>query len=349
MAEFNKGDVSEGILAAAITARFLSKTKKITSNDVISVIKKLNNPINGSKGLTSISKFESENDNKIINDDVICKVNLAELNMKAFLNSSTYNDRKVISIVNSAVAYANGPYIMEWADMMYTNNQKNKIEINAEGLLDQSGTKVDLRVLIDDKQVGVGVSLKAGDVKQFGQVGGTKWESMLELFNSFGINFSNSVKTQYLKLLSEKQLAPALTLVYSEAVNEIQKMQKENLIKSLSSFINHHATRGEKDVVLVQLNKEEAKIYDFSNLSNKLIGIDVHPQLSTTNTDKLQGYEGGSKIPKIDFIIKSTNKSLITIRLKLEGNRVSSKGKRLPLTVRSYVEKGPELSKLIAK
>ena len=40
-------------------------------------------------------------------------------------------------------------------------------------------------------------------------------------------------------------------------------------------------------------------------------------------------------------------KVLVSVRLKLEGNRIDSKGKRLALTVRSYIEKGPKTTELI--
>ena len=61
--KFNKGDVAEGILASAMTARFMSKTKRITEQDVIAIIKKLGKPKNGFKGSTSLSTFSSPNEN----------------------------------------------------------------------------------------------------------------------------------------------------------------------------------------------------------------------------------------------------------------------------------------------
>ena len=64
-------------------------------------------------------------------------------------------------------------------------------------------------------------------------------------------------------------------------------------------------------------------------------------------TEKLQGFKGGNKIPKINFIIKGTKDILFTIRLKLEGNRLGSDGERRPLVVRSYIEKGKATTKLI--
>jgi len=210
-AKFNKGDVSEGILAAAITARFLSKTKRISDSDVIKVINKLNKaPKGGSKGATSLTEFRSPNAQPKVIDIVKCKVNLAEVNMKAFLSRGIYRNKEIKEIVTAAVKFANGNSIMEWADMMYNNNQKNIIEVLSEGLLDQTGTKVDLKVHIDGIQAGVGISLKYGDVKQFGQVGGSRVESMVELFSPFGVKFNSATKNKYIKLLSQKKISQIL-------------------------------------------------------------------------------------------------------------------------------------------
>ena len=354
MAEFNKGDISEGILAAAITARFRSKTKNITLQEVLNIIKKLNKPKAGTKGSTTITEFDSPNANPKISDTVICKVNLASINMTAFLNQSIYKQKEISSLVNSACAYANGIYIKEWADKLYNNNQRNKIEVNSEGLLDQTGTKVDLKILVDGKEVGVGVSLKADDVKQFGQIGGSKWESMENLFNPLGVNFSEKIKNQYNELLASKKLAPALTLAYTEAYKQLKKIATQDqskLRKNISDFARYHATLGEENVVLVQLTGGEAIVYDFTALNKKLRGVPIDIKLGNGVTDKLAGYSGGNEIPKIEFTAKVNGKdqALLQLRLKLEGNRISSKGKKLPLVVRNYIEKGKAITQLIAE
>jgi len=348
-AKFNKGDISEGILAAAITARFLSKTKTISYNDVISVIQKLKKPKSGMKGATTETVFDSPNEQKKVVDKVICKVNLAYINMQAFLSMNSYNDKDVKEIVNMAIKYANGKNIRSWANLLYENNQYNVIEVLSEGLLDQTGTKVDLKVLVDGRQAGVGISLKYGDVKQFGQIGGSKWESMKKLFGPLDVKFSQKTENDYITLLSEKKIAPALTLAYSEAVDQLNKKTTKKLIELISNFMKHHATLGEQNVVLVQLNRNEALVYDFSVLERNLLGYTLKVELDSGNTDKLSGFNGGSKIPKINISIAEINDTLLTIRLKLEGNRVNSKGVRLPLTVRSYVEKGKATTKLLAE
>ena len=124
MANFNKGDVSEGILAAAITARFESKTKRISNDDVLSVIKKLGKPTRMKKFMLIEKTFDSPNKNPKIIDKVVCKITLAEINMNALLNPKVYSDKEMKELLSAAVAYANGKNIMEWADMMYTNNQE---------------------------------------------------------------------------------------------------------------------------------------------------------------------------------------------------------------------------------
>lgn len=350
MSKFNRGDVSEGILAAAITARFISKTNRITSLDVINVIKKLGKPRKMKNFLLIEKNFDSPNKNPKIIDNVICKITLAEINMKAFLDNKIYHERDIKELVNSSLAYANGNNIMEWADMVYNNNQINKIEIKSEGLLDQTGTKVDLRVLIDEKQVGIGISLKAGDVKQFGQVGGSSIESMNEFFNPLGVKFSSKFETQYEKMISQKKVAEALCMSYKEAYTQIKNNIKTNNIefkKDISNFIKFHATRNEPNVALVQLSKNEVSVYNFENIQKKLKGINLDVVYSESNTDVIKG----AKIPQLKIISDDIqrNNVLLQLRNKLEGNRISSKGKKVGLTVRNYVEKGHLTTDLLAE
>ena len=51
------------------------------------------------------------------------------------------------------------------------------------------------------------------------------------------------------------------------------------------------ASAGEKDVVLVQLNRGEATVYNFENLKKKLVGQEITVNLNSGLTDKLN--DGG--------------------------------------------------------
>ncbi|MFZ9589678.1 MAG: hypothetical protein ACO28V_08100 [Chitinophagaceae bacterium] len=350
MASFNKGDVSEGVLAAAITARFQSKAKRIGNDDVLNLIKKLGKPTKFKKFMLIEKEFDSPNKNPKIIDTVICKVTLAEVNMAAFLNAKIYADKEMRELLSAAVSYANGNNIMEWADMIYNNNQKNKIEVKSEGLLDQTGTKVDLRVIIDGKQAGVGVSLKAGDVKQFGQVGGATTDAMNEFFNPLGVKFSTKNLKDFETLVSKKQVTEALCLAYKEASKQIKELIKSDsstFKKNISNFMKFHATRNEPDVALVQLSKNEANVYNFENIQKKLKGVELDVVYSEAQTDVVKG----KKIPQLKIIspVLTKNNVLLQLRNKLEGNRIDSKGKKVGLTVRNYVEKGHLTTELLAE
>jgi hypothetical protein len=233
---------------------------------------------------------------------------------------------------------------------MYNNNQKNKIEVKSEGLLDQTGTKVDLRVIIDGTQAGVGVSLKAGDVKQFGQVGGATSNAMNEFFNPLGVKFSSKNLKDFETLVSQKEVTEALCLAYKEAYKQIKELIKSDSLafkKNISNFMKFHATRNEPDVALVQLSKNEANVYNFDNIQKKLKGIELDVVYSEAGTDVVKG----KKIPQLKIISPTLTKDniLLQLRNKLEGNRVNSKGKKVGLTVRNYVEKGHLTTQLLAE
>lgn len=345
MADFNKGDISEGILGAAVAARFVSKTRTITNADVLSIIQKLNKAKADVPGFTSVTKFPSPNLQKNVKDVVILKVNLAKINMNAFLRMSTYQNKEVVSLVSASVNYANSQHISKWADMMYQNGQQNTIEVNSEGLLDQTGTKVDLRVIIDGKQASVGVSLKAGDVKQFGQVGGASIESLESLFSPLGIKFTGADKTAIENGIGHRALMRAYKSAFTQLQTIVATDQKK-LKSNLAKFIKFHATRNEENVALVQLNKGQATVYLFEEVAQKLKYTKILVGYQESNTDVIPN----SKIPQILFYgdSKDSKNLLLVIRVKLEGNRVNSKGKKLGLTIRNYIEKGHLTTKLLA-
>jgi len=334
---FNRGDVSEGLLAAAITARFINKNENITSNHVILILKQLNSI----DGKTVDQIFKSPNENTKILDDVRCRISLANVNMMALLNSNNYQG--LSDLIQSSVKYANGQYITKWSKMMYENNVYNFIEVISDGLFDQSGTKVDLRIKIDDQPTDVNISLKAGDVKQFGQVSGSKFENMVSLFEPLGITLSNNTNiiNKYNQFLQKKDTVGATTMVYEFVKDKLKNLSKSNkvqLINSLSKFIMFHATRFEDDVTLVQLNRSEAKIYDFNKLLDGLasvkMGVDIKYGTSAT---------ANAKVPTIRIFDESKvgRNDILTIRMKIDSRPDG-------FYHRNYIEKGPVLTEKLA-
>lgn len=332
--KFNRGDVSEGILAAAITARFVNKNKPITHSDVIDILRKLK-----PTGTKVNQTFDSLNSNPAVLDEVRVVISLAKNNMDALLNEQNYAGLK--DLIASSAAYANGRDISSWSKLLYENNVRNEIEVTSDGLLDQRGTKVDLRVKVDGKLTNVNVSLKAGDVKQFGQVSGSKLENMASLFNPLGVKVE-AEKSKFNEFLNKGDTVKATSHIYNYVADWLiakSSNNKKEFIKNLSDFIVFHATRNEDHVTLVQLNRSQAKVYTFTNLEKVLQSIE--PTIFIKN-----GYSDVAKaqVPTIVIADKSrTGKSeLLTIRMKIDTRADG-------FYHRNYIEKGALLGDLIAE
>ena len=106
------------------------------------------------------------------------------------------NENLLKEYVDSAVKYANSPNVTKWSKLVYENNRYDKIEVLSDGLGGQRSTKVDVSVKITDDKgklmpVDILVSLKAGDVKQFGQVSGAEFNKQQDLWGRlFGYDAS---------------------------------------------------------------------------------------------------------------------------------------------------------------
>ena len=320
----NRGDMAEAIFGAAITSRFISRNKAVVASDVHSILDK----INPAKMQQSFS-FEGVNKNGKIKDEVIFQLGLAVSNLKALSNPTI---RKSLSdIVASALKYANSPTVEAWAKLLYENNQKNKIEIIADGIGDQTGTKVDVRLKVDSQPTNINVSLKAGDVKQFGQVGGAGFDKQKYLWKTFlGVDVS-SLEESYNKLLFGKNTTGAIKLAYSKAADLFNKnlnASEKNTLEILSKGVLFFSTLNEENVSLVQLNKSEAKVYQFENLYNAI----------TKSKTKLSAKLITSKAwPEVN-IQNEKGEVLLIVRARRQGETY----------IRNYIEKGPLMGKLVA-
>lgn len=325
----NKGDIAEGIIGAAITARFINKNRDITKEDVKKVIKSLGSTVSKIKQVVS----SSPNKNPKIIDDIKFYLSLADSNMKTLLDSNKWSGFE--SLFDSSVKYANSKTVIVWSKLLYENDQKNFIEIISDGLGNQSGTKVDVVVKVDGKTTNINLSLKVGDVKQFGQVGGSGFDKQVLLWKqTFNIDVS-SLENKYNNLLEQKQTEKAVQLTYTYASNEINKLlssskTKKKFLQNLANGINFHATREEENVTLVQLTASQAKIYQFDNI------LEVLSNLNLKSTIK----DSAGK-PKM-IITDDSNKSLIEIRVKAETKPDGS------IYIRNYIEKGELLGNLIS-
>ena len=326
----NKGDVAEGILSAAIVARFVNKNKNINENDINHVIDKLGQKVDQNKKTT----LESPNKNPKIKDEVIYTLSMPKRSMGPFLDKKS---RKVFkNIFLSAIQYANSTIVKSWSKMLYENNRINKIEVISDGQGDQTGTKVDIRVKVDNEPTDINISLKAGAVRQFASIGGTTNDKPLKAFKKlFNVDVTNDIP-KFEKLVYESKIEDAFALIFKTGKRLIDqklsnKTTKKNLLETLGKGIEFFATLNEKDVTLVQLDKKDAKIYDFSNLADRLSTQTLKTELILDKNNK----------PTLR-LNNQMGKNLIQLRVRKETQSSGS------LYFREVLEKGPALSELIS-
>lgn len=343
--KYNLGDMSEGVVGAAITARFIYKNKNINSQLVYGVLRTLaksgikNYP--GKKGKYVEKTFKSANANPKIMDDVECYISLAEVNMDALLDKSKESVLK--EYIDSAVKYANSNNIKKWSELVYSNNRYDKIEVISDGLGGQKTTKVDVTVKITDHEgklmpVDILISLKAGDVKQFGQVSGAEFSKQEELWDRlFGYkSVIKPLEKKYEKLMFvDKQPDEAVFLVYQKVNQQLNSdltgNNSEEILKKMSEAIKYFATLNEDYVSLVQVGGGKAKVYKFDDIYGKISSRSYTSNIKT----------GSSGLPTI--VVSSGKEDLIQFRVKQEFKSDGSP------YIRNYVEKLSLLGDLLAE
>lgn len=346
----NMGDVAEGVFAAAVTCRFTNRNSTVSKSDVFSMLHGLPSPSSRGKGKVAQKTYKADNLDTDVKDDVKLYIALAASNMAFLLDPKS--ESALNQYAEAAVKYANDNKVVKWAKLVYENGRYDTIEVIADGLGGQQTTKVDVLVKItDDKNVmqdvDIRVSLKAGDVKQFGQQGGTLFEKTgnkpgyKEYWERlFGINVS-SKKNEYNKLKElEHDTFGAVNLLYDHVAGVVQNKldgnDAQSTMQTLAKAIDYYATSNEEHVELVQLNRGDAKIFSFGNLSNVIAQQEWEVEYK-------KGQGSGGQLPIITIHKKgNTQQQLLILRVKVESIKGSP-------YFRNYVEKGRYLGDLIGR
>ena len=333
----NMGDVAEGVFACAIAARFINRgVASINSSSVKQIIGSLSPlPIMNRKSQMAFYTTTAPNQGVQVRDGIKLTITLGAANM-AFLVAG----RNLDGYINASLQYANRQAVTTWVNTLYTNKRADRIEIIGDGISGQRSTKVDVKVKVTNDKgqlqpVNIDVSLKAGEVKQFGQVGGVEYQDLSKFFsNIFGIQVDPFVAQRYQqKTISDNDVEGGLNYLYEEVSKKISNITP-NIIQSMGRGISLYATGGDDNVELVQLSQGEASIYNFKNVGQKLAGLNFNVTVTKSGT-----------LPQIT--VSSNSKALIYIRSKKE-NKKDSEGR--PYTYfRNYIEKGPLLGELISR
>jgi len=331
----NRGEVSEGILGAAMFAKFTKREPgeevgTVSSADITNVLDSLQ-----SQGNDTYSVTVNDADSDIA--DVISFV----LRLKTGPYQDLMNPLKrnlLVNELNSAAAYVNSQMAERYSKYFYLNGKADEISIMADGAASESEKKSDVWVGVKDKTgamrtLKLNASLKVGGVGQFGQVGGSGIDSMTKLFGYFGIDVDPYVDK--FEKTHKKDQFKAIEYMYRQITAELQSKlagnddtEEARFVDQVAHAVTHFATLGDPNVELVDFDKGGFKILRFKNLEYKLRTIDL-----------TASYTGKTR-PEISIHdVANPKKELISIRCKVENKKSGP-------YVRNIIEKGSLLEEI---
>ena len=214
----NRGDIAEGIMGAALTAKFIKRQlgqtirdlPQVNATDVDAVLAKFfRSGGTYSKTVRDVPKpfdfippdFPGDRIETTVNivrelmfsDKVVFKLTLPQPAMD-FLSKQS-NRTQVRDIFERAIRYANNdPTFIREANRLATNAKNDKILVDADGVSNQLETKVDIGLFANGRKIGKQISLKTESGRQFDQVIGFGIAEFDKLFdNNMGIIVDGSV------------------------------------------------------------------------------------------------------------------------------------------------------------
>ena len=373
----NKGDIAEAVLGSAITAKFRNGGGNVTTNDIIEILKSVVSE-GSTEGTTNYQTSGIEEDNykfmltlnnsslkplKLWMEEEDPMGNPANFALvKQFgVNRATIKDLQ--KQVSDAAEYANrNKRAVTAVDKAKIDPSQNIVEIMSDGGdgTQQNITKVDLKLSYDG-QIQRLLSLKAGAVKQFGQVSGGEWEAVSNFFESiFKFRLPDSMKAQFGFKSSDQDdykdynygEGPFANL-YSEMAKQAMEYtagddtRKEyNLVKNVYDGINFHATRGEEGVTMVILSPSSKVAYKELAFDKRLLSALELYDLQVVN-------EPGNANHKISIIGNLKTEKAIQVLGKDNAIKIPSKSVLVQLrsakmgnAIRNVVEMGELLKDL---
>ena len=276
----NMGNVSEIILGCAVTAKFEKMGEEIVADDVIAMGHRLAE----GKGIVTAKAGKDSLSFTVKTVPFLDKktfyVYVGKYEGKT-LQDFGMTEEKVSEIdiaIESSVAYANqSKRVLQALQVAQNDPANNKVDVISDGgeKENQSTTKVDLKILVDGKQASKNLlSLKAGNVKQFGQVGGSNFENLNEFFKStVGLQLSEVVRSKFKEIpkgargtehLKEHNFNKAFPAAYKEMFTQLKAMSTTNqaaLVKNVYKGLMFHLTRNEPGVEMVILSPSAKKAF----------------------------------------------------------------------------------------
>lgn len=342
----NRGDVAEGILGAAMFAKFIKREAEsigvVTVQDVVGVLGTLK-PIGNDYYQVQVKDADNRHA-----DTITLSVQLKTVPYQDLLDPAK---RPLLAKeFSSAIGYVNSAMAERYSKFFYLNGKADEIAVVSDGKAGEGEAKPDVWVIVKDPQgnprkLKLNVSLKTKGIGQFAQVGGATVSSMRELWAYFGINIDEQEFIKKYETDSKKDQQKALSFLYGRIAEVLaEKLADDDIdaevrfVDQLSKAIQYFATMDEKGVELVDFDKGGFKILRFNKLRQQLRNTNLTasfvPPRTADGKPELAVHEVGN--PK---------NVLIAVRSKIE-NLISKKTGEPYIYWRNIIEKGPLLEKI---
>jgi hypothetical protein len=330
----NRGEIAEGILGAAMFAKLSARVSSGIGNvggpEVWAVIDQLKNT-----GEDNYSIEVKDKGRTVVNDKIQFTLRLKAAPYRDIMDPKK---RPLLNdLLASALAYANSTRAQEYSEYFFMNGKPDIINVVSDGVSGEKTRKTDVEVYVTDPKTGrvdkrkLNISLKAGS-DQMGQVGGSEFSKMKELWAKFGI-LIDSYEAEYNEIYQDQGADAAIEFIYRQADMLLKQLlsgdyddEEYMYVRKFINGIDYFATLNDPSIELVSFESGHYKVLKFSQLAKKLKQI---------NLDSV--YNESTKNPRVDIIDKNSGKIFLTVRHKTENN-----GK----VRRNYIEKGPVLSEL---
>ena len=285
LTSINLGDVTEMILGCAVAAKFEKQDVLVTEQHIVEMGQRLAE----GKGLLQTTAGKDTLQFKVTVPFKAKKVFFAYV--KRDSRRKTLQDygvpeetiNTISSRVKSAAQYANqSKRIISAIKEASDDPGKNRVDVISEGgdKDAQLSTKVDLTILIDGKPA-TGkrlLSIKAGNVGQFGQVGGYNFDNINEFFtSSVGVNIPDTYRKYFYDIAPNTRdvddqkiynYQNGIYKAYDYALRQIKSQANTNeadLLQRVYKGLMFHLTRNQEGVEMVILEPSGKKA--FSELS----------------------------------------------------------------------------------
>lgn len=379
MADFNKGDVSEAILACAIAARFkkrldvtkfgkeavitLNQLPIVNLNDVQSILR----DVVGNNFVANYSLKDSDAIKKLKTDitDSLSVDASIPAKSAAYL-SKEINWANLYDIFQSAVSKVNSDTrITQKTYKTQFNLKEDTIIVSGVGTKDQKGTKVDIRIDILTPagnmrpRTSSQISLKY-DAPQFAQSVGLEFGKFSSIFEPLGISdylndeamFNAAIYGVYPDILG-KRFNNRNSITSSNEVKALKETARKifggRILKELKIKLNSAAFR----MLLAQYCIEKAtknesgvelvKFMPGGRVSTQKFGQRFVESITSTEFDA-QFLDNVEDPTVVIFTKGGNNKTdkLIQFRYRTDARSIASENKYV-IQMRTYVESGPLL------